>query len=195
MCGATFTLPDLIDVSNATSIVWTNVTGASGTPGVPTNVNSETPSFTPTVNEIANGFVLLRVETVPEAGCSTVQTETITVNLQPKLEVEAGASLLFCEGEDIIVSGNGALTLNDSTFTWSHDGTGSIEASTINTLTPKYNPGISETGVITLTLTATSIAPCTGDVSDTMTVTIQSQPTVYGWLLTLRYVKAQTSIL
>ena len=178
MCGATFTLPDLIDVSNATSILWTNVTGASGTPGVPTNVNSETPSFTPTVNEIANGFVLLRVETVPEAGCSTVQTETITVNLQPKLEVEAGASLLFCEGEDIIVSGNGALTLNDSTFTWSHDGTGSIEASTINTLTPKYNPGISETGVITLTLTATSIAPCTGDVFDTMTVTIQSQPTV-----------------
>ncbi|MDC0092515.1 hypothetical protein OAI30_00005, partial [bacterium] len=178
MCGATFTLPDLIDVSNATSILWTNVTGASGTPGVPTNVNSETPSFTPSVNEIANGFVLLKVETVPEAGCSTVQTETITVNLQPLLEVEAGTSLLFCDGEDIIVSGNGALTSNASTYTWSHDGTGSIEASTINTLTPKYNPGISETGVITLTLTATSIAPCTGDVFDTMTVTIQSQPTV-----------------
>ena len=178
MCGATFTLPDLIDVSNVTSIVWTNVTGASGTPGVLTNVNSETPSFTPSVNEIANGFVLLKVETVPEAGCSTVQSETITVNLQPLLEVEAGTSLLFCDGEDIIVSGNGATTSNASTFTWSHDGTGSIEASTINTLTPKYNPGISETGVITLTLTATSIAPCTGDVFDTMTVTIQSQPTV-----------------
>ena len=178
MCGATFTLPDLIDVSNATSILWTNVTGASGTPGVPTNVNSETPSFTPSVNEIANGFVLLRVETVPEAGCSTVQTETITVNLQPKLEVEAGASLLFCDGEDIIVSANGASTSNASTFTWSHNGTGSIDPSTVNTLTPKYNPGISETGVITLTLTATSIAPCTGDVFDSMTVTIQPQPTV-----------------
>ena len=178
MCGATFTLPDLIDVSNATSIVWTNVTGASGTPGVLSNVNSETPSFTPSVNEIANGLVLLKVETVPEEGCLTVQSETITVNLQPLLEVEAGTSLLFCDGEDIIVSGNGATTSNASTFTWSHDGTGSIEASTINTLTPKYNPGISETGVITLTLTATSIAPCTGDVSDIMTVTIQSQPTV-----------------
>ena len=178
MCGATFTLPDLIDVSNATSILWTNITGASGTPGVLTNVNSETPSFTPSADEIANGFVLLRVETIPEAGCTTVLTETITVNLQPKLEVEAGASLLFCDGEDIIVSGNGASTSNASTFTWSHDGTGSIEASTVNTLTPKYNPGISETGVITLTLTATSIAPCTGAVFDTMTVTIQSQPTV-----------------
>ena len=47
MCGETFTMPDLIDVSNATSILWTNITGASGTPGVLTNVNSETPSFTP----------------------------------------------------------------------------------------------------------------------------------------------------
>ena len=108
MCGATFTMPDLIDVSNATSILWTNITGASGTPGVLTNVNSETPSFTPSVNEIANGFVLLRVETVPEAGCTTTLSETITVNLQPLLEVEAGTSLAFCEGDDVIVSGNGA---------------------------------------------------------------------------------------
>jgi hypothetical protein len=178
MCGATFTMPDLIDVSNATSILWTNITGASGTPGVLTNVNSETPSFTPSVNEIANGFVLLRVETVPEAGCTTILSETITVNLQPLLEVEAGSSLAFCEGNDVIVLGNGATTLNASTFTWSHDGTGSIDPSTINTLNPKYIPGTSETGDIILTLTATSTSPCTGDVSDTMTVTIQSQPTV-----------------
>ncbi|MGB2173381.1 MAG: PKD-like domain-containing protein [Flavobacteriaceae bacterium] len=178
MCGATFTMPDLIDVSNATSILWTNITGASGTPGVLTNVNSETPSFTPSVNEIANGFVLLRVETVPEAGCTTTLSETITVNLQPLLEVEAGTSLAFCEGDDVIVSGNGASVTNFSTYTWSHNGIGSIDPSTINTLNPKYIPGISETGDIILTLTATSIAPCTGDVSDTMTVTIQSQPTV-----------------
>ena len=178
MCGATFTMPDLIDVSNATSILWTNITGASGTPGVLTNVNSETPSFTPSVNEIANGFVLLRVETVPEAGCTTTLSETITVNLQPLLEVEAGTSLAFCEGDDVIVSGNGASVTNFSTYTWSHNGIGSIDPSTINTVNPKYIPGISETGDIFLTLTATSIAPCTGDVSDTMTVTIQSQPTV-----------------
>lgn len=178
MCGETFTMPDLIDVSNATSILWTNITAASGTPGVLTNVNTETPSFTPSVNEIANGFVLLRVETLPEAGCTTTLSETITVNLQPLLEVEAGTSLAFCEGDDVIVSGNGASVINSSTYTWSHNGTGSIDPSTINTLNPKYIPGTSETGDVILTLTATSIAPCTGDVSDSMTVTIQSQPTV-----------------
>ena len=178
MCGETFTMPDVIEVGNATSILWSNITGASGTPGVLTNVNSETPSFTPSMNEIANGFVLLRVETVPETGCTTTLSETITVNIQPLLEVEAGTSLSFCDGDDVIVSGNGASVTNFSTFTWSHTGIGSIDPSSINTLNPKYIPGINETGDIVLTLTATSIAPCTGDVSDSMIVTIQSQPTV-----------------
>lgn len=178
MCGETFTMPDLIDVSNATSILWTNITGASGTPGVLTNAHTETPSFTPSVNEIANGFVLLRVETLAKPGCTKTLSETITVNLQPLLEIEAGTSLAFCEGDDVIVSGNGASVTNFSTYEWSHNGTGNIDPATINTLNPKYIPGVNETGDIDLTLTATSIAPCTGDVSDSMTVTIKPQPTV-----------------
>jgi gliding motility-associated-like protein len=178
VCGDTFTLPDLVDITNASSILWTNVTGASGTPSVPVNATSETPSLTPSSDEIANGFVLLNIEAQPIANCSTPMNATLRVNLQPEADVEAGNDVFFCEGEVIIVSGNGATVTNAATYEWTHNGTGTIEPTTVSTLNPKYNPGTNETGVITLTLEATNVAPCSGVVSDSITLTIQSLPTV-----------------
>ena len=70
MCGETFTMPDLVTVNNSNSILWTNTTGVSGTPGTLTNATTETPIFTPSANEIANGFALLRVTALPQLGCS-----------------------------------------------------------------------------------------------------------------------------
>ncbi|MBK7175132.1 MAG: hypothetical protein IPH84_18365 [Bacteroidales bacterium] len=45
------------------------------------------------------------------------------------------------------------------------------------TLTPTYTPAVGETGVITLTLTATSASPCV-DATDQMTITITPAATV-----------------
>ena len=60
MCAETLTLPDLITVNNANSILWTNTT-LVGNKSIIINPNSETPSITPTADEIANGFALLTV--------------------------------------------------------------------------------------------------------------------------------------
>ena len=177
MCGETFTMPDLVTVNNGNSILWTNTTGVSGTPGVLTNATTETPIFTPSANEIANGFALLTLTALPQSGCSVVAETVIKVNLQPKAIVNAGANVTACQGE-IITINNGASVQNYTTYSWSENGTGTIEPATINTLNPKYYPGANETGVVTFALQATNLLPCAGLVTQTMTVTISSQPTV-----------------
>jgi len=177
MCGETFTMPDLVTVNNSNSILWTNTTGVSGTPGVLTNATTETPIFTPSANEIVNGFALLTLTALPQSGCSAAAVTDIKVNLRPKAIVNAGDNITACQGE-IITFNNGASVQNYTTYSWSENGTGTIDPATINTLNPKYYPGTNETGVITFTLQATDLLPCAGLDSQTMTVTISSQPTV-----------------
>ena len=79
MCGETFTLPDLVTVSNNSSIQWADTTG--GTLGTLTNATTETPIFTPSANEIANGVAQLTLTALPLSGCTVSATTTITVNL------------------------------------------------------------------------------------------------------------------
>ncbi len=178
MCAETFTLPDLVTVSDASSILWTNTTGASGTPGVVSNATTETPSFTPSAGEIVNGFVLLKVTAQPKINCSVTPevATTIKVILIPKVTVDAGDNKEFCQGSPVIID-NGATT-SATNYYWTENGSGTIKASTINTLHPEYTPVANETGTITLTLHALNPSPCTGEVLDTMTVTIQSSPIV-----------------
>jgi hypothetical protein len=174
MCGETFTLPDLVTVSNNSSIQWADTTG--GTLGTLTNATTETPIFTPSANEIANGVAQLTLTALPLSGCTIPATSTITINLQPKAIVNAGTNITACQGEVVTVNNNASVQ-NYSTFTWTENGTGYIEPSTLNSLNPVYNPGTNESGVITFTLQATNLAPCTGTVSQTMTLTITAQPT------------------
>lgn len=175
MCGETFTLPDLITVNNSASLSWSDTTGLSAL-GTITNGATETPTFTPTTAEIANGFVNLTVTAQPLSGCSTTASQAIKVNLKPKVTANAGTDIVVCQGNPIILN-NGATT-TATLYRWTENGTGTIKDSSINTLFPEYLPGTNETGVITLTLHATNPSPCLGEVVDTMTVTISPQPTV-----------------
>lgn len=176
MCAETFTLPDVITVNNANSILWTNTTGMS-TVGTIINGTSETPIVTPTTAEIANGFVLLTVTAQPLSGCSTSDSKVIKVNLVPKATVNAGTDAVFCQGTPIVVNSNASVA-NTTNYYWTENGSGTIKASTLNTLFPEYIPGSNETGIITLTLHALNTNPCISEVTDSMVVTINPQPTV-----------------
>jgi gliding motility-associated-like protein len=176
MCAETFTLPNLVTVTDANTILWTNTTGATGSPGTISNPTSLTPSFSPSLGEIANGFVKLKITATPKAGCSVTPEKEIKVFLTRKVTADAGNNREFCQGSPIIID-NGAST-TASSYYWTENGTGTIKASTINTLHPEYIPGANETGIVTLTLHAVNPSPCTGEVLDTMTVTIKASPTV-----------------
>lgn len=175
MCGESFTLPDLITVLNASAISWTNTTGLA-TVGAITNSASETPIVTPTVDEIANGFITLKVVAQPLAQCSATAEQIIKVNLKSKVIANAGTDLVVCQGSSVVLN-NGATT-TATTYFWTENGAGSIKPSTANTLFPEYLPSASESGVVTLTLHATNPSPCLGEVTDTMTITINPLPTV-----------------
>jgi gliding motility-associated-like protein len=175
LCGESFSLPDLLTVTNAASISWTDTTGLS-TLGTLTNGSTETPIFTPTNAEIANSFVNLTVTAQPLTGCSATATQIIKVNLRPKATANAGSDIVVCQGNSIVLN-NGATT-TATAYYWTENGSGTIKASTINTLFPEYLPGTNESGLVTLTLHATNPSPCLGEVVDDMTITISPLPTV-----------------
>jgi hypothetical protein len=183
MCADSLTLPDLITVNNAISILWTNTTLVSDK-SIIINPNSETPSITPTVDEIANGFILLKLTANPiiVPNCSAnADTAIIRLNLTPKAKITlrptAQTTISACQGVNVKLDNIIANVENYSTYSWTENGTGSFVTSTLNTLQPEYVPGPNETGVVTFTLQATSLAPCTGIVSQTITLTISAQPT------------------
>lgn len=174
MCAETFTLPDFVTVSDASSILWTNET-VVGNKGIIINANTETPSFTPTADEILNGFVNLKLTALPKLGCSDTAETVIKVNLKLKATANAGNDIVICQGSQIIING---IVTNESSYSWTHNGAGTIDPSTINSLNPKYIPGTNEVGTVTFTLIANSKTPCSLIVMDTMTVTIKSNPIV-----------------
>ena len=118
----------------------------------------------------------LQLTASPENPCSTaaVSEKTLTISSLP--EVFAGADAIICEGEDYTITG--ATASGFDTISWSSATGGTFSNAT--TLTPTYTPTASDIslGSVTLTLTASSVAPCAGTVTDEMLLTIQSQPDV-----------------
>ena len=70
---------------------------------------------------------------------------------------------------------NDATTANVENIRWSHDGTGSITSGQ-GTFTPTYTPGIGESGVVVFTLTGDLLTPCTGEQTDTVELSLVSNP-------------------
>ncbi|MBI9039855.1 immunoglobulin domain-containing protein [Lutibacter sp.] len=178
LCGESFTLPDVITVNNASSISWVNVTAVSPVSS-PANATTETPTLSPTIAELANGFMLLEVTAFPLNKCSTNAIETIKVNLAPKVTIGTLNPITKCETASPILLNFGASVSPSTTFTWTEDGAGTITAGA-NTLTPTYTPGANETGIITFTLRAANPPPCLGETTATVTLTLTPQPTAYA---------------
>ena len=70
---------------------------------------------------------------------------------------------------------SGAFASNYSSLHWSHNGLGILTGAT--TVNPTYIPAFNETGVITFTLRAYSLPPCTDSITDQMTLRIYPLPT------------------
>ena len=174
LCAETFTLPDLITTTDASSILWTNTTPV-GNKSVIVNPNSETPSLTPTADEITKGYVELTATAVPKTGCPITPevTTTIRVNLQPKAKAIVGIDFDICKGSPIGISGS---VTNATGYTWTHNGTGSF-GSTGTSLNPTYTPGVNDLGVITFTLTPEN-DECAVAEPDSIVVTINNTPIV-----------------
>jgi gliding motility-associated-like protein len=123
------------------------------------------PNYIPSQSDIINGKVVLSLTASTECANSTA---SMTLLFSYKALPNAGPDESIDEHSTFTVSS--ATAKYSTAVSWSHNGKGTMENA--NTLTPTYVPLLHETGLITLTLTATSAAPC-GNVSDQMILTIK----------------------
>ena len=154
-------------VSNNSGLLWTT----SGT-GTFNNTATLHPIYTPGTADINAGFVTLTLTAYGNSPCGNA-TSSITLNINRAPLANAGSNVVICAGSDYTISG--ASASNYSTIVWTSNGTGTL----INdsTLTPTYTPGVGETGIVTLTLTANPDSGCASAAISSMSITIHGAAT------------------
>ena len=150
-----------------TGLVWTT----SGT-GTFSNPNIQNPEYFPSNGDIAAGSVVLTLTASSAAPCINA-VSSMTIMIIPKLIAGAGPDDTICANDNYIISG--AFASNYSSLQWSHNGLGSLTSTT--SVNPTYIPAFNESGVVTFTLRAYSLSPCTDTITDQMTLRIYPLPT------------------
>jgi len=161
-------------VTDASASYYTSLNWVSSGSGTLANETTLTPSYTPSAADLTAGSVMLTL-TASNPGCGSVSdSKTITFTSMPT--VNAGPDLNICENTNITIGG--ATALNYASITWTTSGTGTFANG--NTVSPTYTPSASDisSGVVTLALNATPIAPCGGTLTDQLILTISRIPLV-----------------
>jgi len=171
ICVGTFTITTA-SATNYNTLQWVS----SGSSGTLLNANTITPTYMPSAADIAAGSVVLTLTATANNPCNASATDQMVITIRPITTISAGPDANICEG--LTFTPNSASAVNYATLNWTSSGSGSFINQ--NTLTPTYTPSPADIalGWITLTLNATSIAPCTQSVSDNMILTITRKPVV-----------------
>ena len=156
---------------NYVSLLWT--TSGTGTFSDPATLH---PVYTPGTDDVLSGSVTLSLTTAAMEPCMA-DTDNMTLTIARQSIVNAGAGKNLCEGQPYLI--NDASALNYSSLTWTSSGTGTF--SDPHAIHPVYDPSEGDilNGLVLLTLTATSMPPCTPVSSDTLILTILKAPIVY----------------
>ncbi|NVO21442.1 MAG: gliding motility-associated C-terminal domain-containing protein, partial [Bacteroidetes bacterium] len=160
-----------VEITHATALnysllFWT--TTGTGSFSDPSALN---PVYFPSTEDISAGSVILTITASAASPCGPDSSQVnITFGKVPT--IEAGPDASSCSALPYTLSG--ASASGYSRLEWKHNGTGTLNDSSL--LNPTYIPGLSEIGTITFTLTAHGILPCSElTASDQFTLTI-SQP-------------------
>ena len=102
-------------------MVWIGNNGYvfSSGDGVFSDANSV---YTPGINDIANGSVVLTITASGNTPCGDVSDDMI-LTITPGATANAGADVIICEGETFTLAGSGT---NYSSFIWSTSGDGTF---------------------------------------------------------------------
>lgn len=175
ICVGSFTITTA-SASNYHTLQWVS----SGSSGTLLNANTITPTYQPSAADIAAGSVVLTLTATPNTPCAGNAVDQVLITIRPLTVISAGDDATICQGSTF--TPNNASAINYAGINWSTSGSGSFING--NTLTPTYTPSPADIalGWITLTLNASSIAPCTQTVSDNMILTITPQAVVNAGL-------------
>ncbi|MDB0011484.1 gliding motility-associated C-terminal domain-containing protein, partial [Crocinitomicaceae bacterium] len=115
--------------------------------------------------------------TVTSGGCSDTSEEVlVTIDIKPSISIVGGTATI-CSSETHTVSGVTVMNDDATTYSWTHNGSGTIANAT--TLTPTYTPNVNDAEkTITLTLTVNGLNSCgTYSTSADYFITINPLPT------------------
>lgn len=157
--------------TNYSTLHWSNISGD----GTFDCTDCLSPIFTPGTTDINNGFVTVVFTVSAIDPCSEEVTDTMQITIQEGPFAYAGIDGEICAGENYTLSG---FVQNNTGRHWSTSGDGSF--SNTNFLNATYYPGSSDiaSGSVVITLHAGATAPCTGETTDDMTITIHALPIV-----------------
>ncbi len=158
-------------LSSFSSVLWT--TSGNGTFS---NPNSATTSYTPGSNDINNGVVTVTLNAQGVTPCNGSKSDSKQIFLQQPpaiLSIAGGGS--YCATSAINLSANAE---NYNTLSWTTSGDGSF--SDPNDLNTSYIPGPNDlvSGVASISLQATSVAPCPASTTSSVNIFITAPPQV-----------------
>ena len=160
-------------VSNASGFAWS---GGNGT-FTPDNTSSLVPVYSPTVQELDQGFVSIILTAEPNVPCATQSTSLITVYFETAVSIDAGpATASVCAGDSYPLD---LATISDAaSITWSTSGSGSFSP-TENDPNPIYTPSATDiaNGEVILQLSADGNSNCP-TVTDEIVLSIQPLPQI-----------------
>ena len=155
------------------SLEWTT----DGNGGFGGNQNNLLATYTPGTVDIQRGYANLTLTAYPNAPCANPVSHSFRLTIQRMPDISAGNDESVCNGGFIELTTASAQYYN--TLSWTTSGSGTFsDATAIN---PTYFPTAADivSGVV-LTMTATSSNPCSGSVTDAMTLTGVQEPTGYA---------------
>lgn len=154
--------------SAATTPTWTAVSGT----GVFNNLNITNPTYTMSVNDTIQGYVILVISA--QGICPTPETDTVRIDILKLPYVNAGINTLICDNANIQL--NGVITGFTGTGQWTSNGTGTFTPSN-SVLTTSYTPSGFDllNGSVTFTLESTNNQGCNA-VRDTLKIAFKNSP-------------------
>lgn len=163
-----------VQISSASASGFSIISWQHNGTGVMTGASGLTPVYIPSQGDVTAGQVTLTLQAFPNAPCSSVAADQMTISFQAEPTVSAGIDLNICENQHATLTS--ATASEFATLLWTSSGSGSFSNnSSLNTV---YIPSVAdiEAGSVILTLSASGIAPCTSVVNDDILLTIQKLP-------------------
>ncbi len=170
-CGSdSYTLVDAT-ATNYSSINWTT----SGT-GSFSNSADINPTYFPSAADYVAGYVTLTISVTGYNLCNLQAIDEMVLSFNTQPVISAGTDISSCDTDPVQITS--ATAINYSSIYWTHNGGGVLQNST--GLMPVYIPSQTDViaGLVTLTLHAAPLLPCTTEVTDEMIITLQSGPII-----------------
>ncbi|HKK10049.1 MAG TPA: hypothetical protein VJ939_04390, partial [Bacteroidales bacterium] len=159
------------NAENFSALIWT--TSGDGNFQNPNQTNAV---YIPGNQDIQNGEAQLTLTATGNTACGGVQdSDQMTLEIFQQPMVNAGSDVNICENQEYTLNPETQFT---SSVQWSSSGDGSFDENTSEAAT--YTPGTNDisNGEVTLTITGNAMSPCSGSVSDEITLTLDLLPQI-----------------